>query len=330
MAKENIKLKVIKTDITNPYNNLAAEENLTFKAKEGEMILFLWQNAHTVVIGRNQNPWRECNVERIKEDGVYLARRMSGGGAVYHDLGNLNFTFIAKGGLYDIGKQTEVILLACRLLGIKAELSGRNDLIVEERKFSGHAYYSSEGYNYHHGTIMMDVVPEDMSKYLQVSESKLKSKGVKSVKSRVTNLKEYLPKMKREKLISEMNEALIRAFEKVYGAEAEEVALPEVPKKLIDKYTSEEWRLGTRIPFEKEITHRFDWGEVQVQLSMKGGNISSCRIFSDALETEMFVVLEELLTGTKYDAATIRHIKIPGNISAVAYEVLHWIADSVE
>ena len=185
-------LRVIRTDNTDPYINLATEEYLTMTAEEGVMTLFLWQNAHTVVIGRNQNPWRECSVEAIKRDGIYLARRMSGGGAVYHDMGNLNFTFIARDGLFDVQRQTEVILRSCRLLGIGAEKTGRNDLTVDGRKFSGHAYFSSRGYNYHHGTIMIDVKSDDLSKYLNVPESKLRSKGVKSVRSRVTNLRDQL------------------------------------------------------------------------------------------------------------------------------------------
>ena len=189
---EEKSLKIIRTDNTDPYVNLATEEFLTMNAEEGVVTLFLWQNAHTVVIGRNQNPWRECDVEAIKRDGVYLARRMSGGGAVYHDLGNLNFTFIARDGLYDVSRQTGVILRACRLLGIDAEKTGRNDLTVDGRKFSGHAYYSSHSYNYHHGTIMMDVRGDDLTRYLNVPESKLKSKGVASVRSRVTNLREHV------------------------------------------------------------------------------------------------------------------------------------------
>ena len=118
-------IRIIKTDCTDPYANLAAEEYLTMNAEDGVMTLFLWQNARTVVIGKNQNPWSECDVEAIKRDGISLARRMSGGGAVYHDMGNLNFTFIAKDGLFDIDRQTDVILLACRLMGVNAVKTGR-------------------------------------------------------------------------------------------------------------------------------------------------------------------------------------------------------------
>ncbi len=336
-----MKLRIIKTVNTNPYENLAAEEFLTFGAAEGEVTFFLWQNAHTVVIGRNQNPWRECNVERIKADGAYLARRMSGGGAVYHDMGNLNFTFIARDDLFDIAKQTDVILLACRLLGIKAEKTGRNDLTVDGKKFSGHAYYSSNGYNYHHGTVMMKVNPEDMPRYLNVPESKLKSKGVSSVKSRVTNLAEYLDDYKdREKLtekantklISMMQDALIRAAIREYKCSDEDVVyeeLPETPVDLVEKYSSEEWRLGTRIPFEKSVEHRFSWGGVEVQLAMRGEYIEQVKIYSDSLETETFAVIEDLLKGCKYDAGEILGLKLPKGTSATAYEVLELVAKSI-
>ena len=329
-----MKLKIIRTDTTNPYENLALEEYLTMNAKEGELILYLWQNAHTVVIGRNQNPWRECDVEAIKRDGIYLARRLSGGGAVYHDMGNLNFTFIAGDDLFDIEKQTDVILLACRLLGINAVKTGRNDLTVEDKKFSGHAYYSTGGCNYHHGTIMMNVVSDDLSKYLNVPDSKLKSKGVESVRSRVTNLTEHI---KDERLalqalpvqIEAMKNALVLAAEKVYDAEALSAEKPDTPSELIDKYTSEEWRLGTRIPFEKNIVHRFEWGEVEVQLAMKGEYIKEAKLYSDALETEVFTAVEELLKGCKYDASEIASLKVPKGTSATANEILRLIAAAV-
>lgn len=341
-----MKLTVYRTDNTNPYDNLAAEEMLTFACHEDEVILFLWQNAHTIVIGRNQNPWRECNVEKIKEDGAYLARRMSGGGAVYHDLGNLNFTFIARDGIYDIVRQTDVILLACRLMGINAAKTGRNDLTVEDKKFSGHAYYSSDGFNYHHGTIMMNVCGDDLPKYLQVSDAKLKSKGVSSVRSRVTNLMDQIPedrlrkicgpegkvseKTRTKKAIRAMQDALIRAAEREYGCEAVYEELPETPLELREKYASEEWRLGTRIPFSKVIEHRFDWGGVEVQLEMRGEYIENCRLYSDSLETGLFSQIEELLPGCKYDKSEILGLQLPQGTSATGYEVLELIASSIE
>lgn len=298
-------LKSIVTDCTDPYINLATEEYLTFNAKEQEIILFLWQNAHTVVIGRNQNPWKECRVEAIKKDDCRLARRISGGGAVYHDLGNLNFTFIAREGLYDIAKQTDVILKACRLLGIDAEKNGRNDLTIDGMKFSGHAYFQSGSYCYHHGTIMMDVRTEDMAKYLNVSKAKLKSKGVDSVRSRVTNLINFRPDISKEM----MQDALIRAMSDVYGGEVETSGLPDRNitelADLIDKCSSEEWRYGRRIPFEVEREERFPWGSVSVELRMKGEIIAECGIFSDSLETEIFDRLASKLTGVKYDRSTL-------------------------
>ena len=326
-------LRVIRTDNTDPYINLATEEYLTMTAEEGVMTLFLWQNAHTVVIGRNQNPWRECSVEAIKRDGIYLARRMSGGGAVYHDMGNLNFTFIARDGLFDVQRQTEVILRACRILGIGAEKTGRNDLTVDGRKFSGHAYFSSRGYNYHHGTIMIDVKSDDLSKYLNVPESKLRSKGVKSVRSRVTNLIDHLdPKLAgapAADIIRAVQDAMIRAAEEEYGSRAEYAGLPEIPQELKDRYASEEWRLGTRIPFEKDLIHRFARGEAEVQLSMKGEYIKDCRIYSDSLETEVFGTVAGMLRGCRYDAASIRALELPEGCPESARELLSYIADSV-
>lgn len=328
-------LRVIKTDCTDPYVNLAAEEYMTMNAEEGVMTLFLWQNAHTVVIGRNQNPWRECDVEAIKSDGIYLARRMSGGGAVYHDMGNLNFTFIARDGLYDIAGQTDVILQACRLLGIDAIKNGRNDLTVDDRKFSGHAYYSSGGYNYHHGTIMMDVASADLSKYLNVSKAKLQSKGVASVRSRVTNLREHLGEplgsADTRELIEAMRDAMIRAASAEYGGEAVCGSLPEIPQSLLDKYASEEWRLGTGIPFTVEIEERFDWGSAEIQLAMKGGSIEDCRIYSDSLETDVFGAVEDLVRGLRYDAGEILSIAegLPAGTSAIANEILELIARSI-
>lgn len=301
-----MKLRYTETDCTNPFINLATEEYMTFRAAEGEVTMYLWQNANTVVIGKNQNPWRECRVESMREGDCKLARRISGGGAVYHDLGNLNFTFIAREGAYDIPKQTEVILEAVRLLGINAEKTGRNDLTIDGMKFSGHAYYQSNGYCYHHGTIMFNVDPTPLGEYLNVSASKLKSKGVKSVRSRITNLINHKPDVTLE----ELKKALYDAFAKVYGGDVERFDIPTAEsdpelKALIDKYSSEEWRFGRKIPFTTSISERLDWGGVDIELQVEGGVIKDCGIFSDSLETEVFGVLKDKLIGCKYSKSTM-------------------------
>ena len=162
-------LVVIRTAHTSPYENLGLEQYLTGQAAPGQCILYLWQNRPTVVIGRNQNVWAECRPEAMEEDGVLLARRLSGGGAVYHDLGNLNFTFIARSALYSVPRHLEVILKSLSLLGIPGEISGRNDLTVRGRKFSGNAFYRSGDFCCHHGTLLVDADLTAMSRYLCVS-----------------------------------------------------------------------------------------------------------------------------------------------------------------
>jgi lipoate-protein ligase A len=200
----------------NPWINLAIESALFDLLNDDEIYLYLWQNDNTIVIGRNQNAWRECRVEKFIEEGGHLSRRPSGGGAVYQDMGNLNFTFIAPKSGYNVHRQLKVIVNAVNSLGINAEFSGRNDILAEGRKFSGNAFYSSGGKAMHHGTILIDTNFEKLSDYLQVSKAKMKSKGVKSVKSRVINLKT----LKQDLTVDMMKEALIESFNKEYEVEA--------------------------------------------------------------------------------------------------------------
>lgn len=328
-----MKLRYTETDCTNPFINLATEEYMTFRAAEGEVTMYLWQNANTVVIGKNQNPWRECRVESMREGDCKLARRISGGGAVYHDLGNLNFTFIAREDEYNIPKQTEVILEAVRLLGINAEKTGRNDLTIDGMKFSGHAYYQSNGYCYHHGTIMFNVDPTPLGEYLNVSAAKLRSKGVKSVRSRITNLINHKPDVTLE----ELKQALYDAFAKVYGGEVERFDIPTAEsdpelKALIDKYSSEEWRFGRKIPFTTSISERLDWGGVDIELQVEGGVIQDCGLFSDSLETEVFGVLKEKLMGCKYSKSAMSALvegALPYAPSSKEYQICSDIANLI-
>ena len=206
---------------TDPHRNLALEEYLTDTVGEDTCILYLWQNKHTVVIGRNQNAWQECRTTELERDSGTLARRLSGGGAVYHDMGNLNFTFSLRTQDYDLRKQQSVIVEACRSLGIPAEISGRNDILTNGCKFSGNSFYSHAGCSFHNGTLLVNVDMANLGKYLTPSKTKLESKGVASVRSRVINLTELKPDL----TIDGMAQAMVKAFETVYGLES---ALPQL------------------------------------------------------------------------------------------------------
>jgi len=279
---------------TDPYENLALEEYLLFHTEPGECILYLWQNQHTVVIGKNQNSWKECDVSLLNEEGGYLARRLSGGGAVYHDLGNLNFTFLVRKDDYDLDKQLQVIMEAVRSFGISVEKSGRNDLLAEGRKFSGNAFYDSGKFSYHHGTILIDVDTEKLSRYLTVSREKLKSKGVDSVRSRVGNLKVFCSDI----TIEGMKKAMCRAFGKVYGMEPvyREILKEEqeAVSLLREKYASWDWKYGKRIPFTHSVSRRFSWGEAELVLKVDQGRVQDSVLYSDALDTEIYKISEHL------------------------------------
>ncbi|MBT9777973.1 lipoate--protein ligase [Clostridium sp. MCC353] len=293
-------ISVIESKGTNPYENLALEEYLLMHVRPGECILYLWQNRKTVVIGRNQNGWKECRIGRLEEDGGFLARRLSGGGAVFHDLGNLNFTFLADRDYYDVEKQTEVILRAVRAFGVQAERTGRNDLTVDGKKFSGHAFYRTGNRCYHHGTVLLQADMDEMSKYLNVSLDKLRSKSVDSVKSRVENLIAHVPDITVER----MKQALIDAFEQVYGKPA--AYLPEERldkmelRRNYEKFSSWDWNYGRKIPFQYEVNKRFPWGGIGIQLNVNGGVIQEAAAYSDMLDTEFISKLEQALSGVPH------------------------------
>ena len=247
----------------NPYENLALEKYLFDHVKDDEIILYLWQNERTVVCGRNQNLWKECHVSRLLEDGGYPVRRLSGGGAVFHDKGNLNFTFLMKKDNYDVDRQLQVILQACRDLGIHAEKTGRNDITVDGRKFSGNAFYSSGGRKYHHGTLLIQVDTSMMSAYLNVDKEKLATKGVSSVRSRVANLIEFRPDL----TIQIMKDAMFQAFETVYQLPVSpyqfQISSSSELEETRQFFCSDAWLYGRKIDFAYRINRRFQWGMVR-------------------------------------------------------------------
>lgn len=301
-------LSLYNSDTTDPYENLAREEYLTFHAEPGECILFLWQNAHTVVIGRNQNCWKECRVSELEADGGRLARRLSGGGAVYHDLGNVNFTFCTHKKNADVQKQLAVIVDAVASFGLDARRTGRNDVTVDGRKFSGNAFFDSGGYYYHHGTLLLNVDMARMSRFLNPSTAKLRSNGVASVRSRVVNLASLCPEI----TVSSMKEAMVRSFSGIYGLpvaafdesrfDAAEIA------RLRDRLASREWKYGRNIPFTNRLAGHFAWGEVELALKVNRGIVEEALLSSDAMEAEWFDQAGVWLAGCPYEAGALCNV----------------------
>ncbi len=286
-----------------PYLNMAAEKYLTLGAGPDECILYLWRNRRTVVIGRNQNCWGECLVSVLEADGGHLARRLSGGGAVYHDEGNLNFTFAAAADNYDVARQCSVIAEAVRSFGLQARVSGRNDILVDGAKFSGNAFWKFGANHYHHGTILIKTDTEAMSRYLSVDPEKLKAKGVASVRSRVVNLGE----LSKDINVDSMTSALAAAFGRVYGGEVTEGKLPsaEALEPLRAEFASDEWKYNRTPDFSHRLRGRFPWGGVELELEVREGRVARGRVYSDALETEYIASLGQRFMGAAYNASAL-------------------------
>ncbi|MDR2795457.1 MAG: lipoate--protein ligase [Spirochaetaceae bacterium] len=308
---------VIDTTETNPWRNLALESFLLENTPADTCVLYLWQNRHTVVIGRNQNARKECRVAELEADDGFLARRLSGGGAVYHDMGNLNFTFLLPSSDYDLGLQTDVILRAVRSLGVDAQKSGRNDIETQGRKFSGNAFYKAGNNSYHHGTILIRVDHAAAQKYLSVPQDKIKSKGVDSVKSRIINLVECNPVI----TIDKMKAAMRASFDEAYKIKAGYLTLENAHEKLMlpddvdigktiaahyDVFSSEDWRYGKDPPFEWTVSNRFAWGGIEVRLLVKKNIIEDAAIFSDSMDVEFILALPKLLKGCAFNEAAVK------------------------
>ena len=307
-------LYVIDTRDTDPRHNLALEEYLLRRVKPGQCILYLWQNQRTVVIGRNQHASNECRIQALEADGGHLVRRLSGGGAVYHDLGNLNFTFLTVRRDYDVEKQTEAILRAVRSLGIPAEKNGRNDLTVEGGKFSGHAYYRTGDQCYHHGTLMVAVDLAPLEKYLNVSPLKLQAKGVKSVRARVVNLRDFRPGLTME----ELRRALITAFGQVYGLPVQPLSEGELDADAlargIARFSDPAWIYGDSQPLQVSRQALFDWGILRLDYSQDRGKITQAALWSDGLEADFLSRVPEALKGCPRQREALRQtiLALPG------------------
>ena len=294
------KLQVLISDQYDPFLNRAVEQYLTEHQEEGIVTMYLWKNQRTVVIGYNQNPFAECNVKLLLDDGGHLMRRGTGGGAVYHDLGNINFSFIADKLGYDVQKQLSVVREALFSYGLQTEISGRNDLTCQGRKFSGNAFAKGAVNNLHHGTLLIKTDGAMMQRYLIVDKAKLMKNGVKSVASRVVNLSELVPELTSENI----KQPLIEAFEKTYGGKASVLdfdalaGMPEV-QQIHEKIASHEFIFGHWEQFKTSKKARFAWGGVEIALQVDEARalIMEAQMASDCLDTESIEKAEKMLKG---------------------------------
>lgn len=287
---------VYRASCRDPYRNLAVEECLLQLAQD-RCILYLWQNENTVVIGKNQNPWQECRLGLLEQEGGKLARRLSGGGAVYHDGGNLNFTFLMPREIYDVPRQLGVIREAVGSFGLEVVASGRNDLLVGGGKFSGNAFYKTATSAYHHGTLLVAADMEKLGRYLSPSKVKLQSKGVDSVRSRVVNLSDLCGGI----TVATLARALEAAFAREYGGQVDCLTEADLDAGKIaalqERNGSWDWKFGRKMPFDGEVEGRFAWGCVQLQLQIQQGSIQAAKVYTDAMDWELAPNLEGALTG---------------------------------
>lgn len=323
----NIKGRIILSRSYDPWYNLGLEEYFLNNVSDDEIIMYLWQNNNTVVIGKNQNPWKECRLKELEEDGGKLARRLSGGGAVYHDLGNLNFTFIMKNNHYNLENQLNIIISSLKNLGINAEFTGRNDITVSGRKISGNAFYFTDDASLHHGTLLVNSDIDKLSQYLKVSKEKIVSKGIESVKSRVVNLSNINPDITTESL----KNSLINTFKTIYGDSNELVmdfSNTQVDE-LYKKYSSWDWLYGETPDFDITMENRFQWGEIEIALKIDGGNISNAKVYSDAMNYHIIESLAESLKGIVFSKKSILDqidgLKIKSTEENMVEDMKNWI-----
>lgn len=301
-------VRVLLSDDTNPWFNLATEDWIFRELDPHTHTLFLWRNDNTVVIGRHQNPWVECKVQKMEDDGVFLARRQSGGGAVFHDLGNTNFTFLSARDGYDQDANFQIIINALATFGIVAERSGRNDILANDRKVSGSAFKHTKERSFHHGTLLIDADLGRLSDYLNPHEKKLVSKGIKSVRSRVANLTEFDATLNHDVVCS----AVIESFFEYYGTRCEPELLDETTLRTIPSLNAYyrqmadwEWRFGRTPDFSHHLETRFDWGGIDIHLDVHRGVIRASKVYSDAMDPEMITRLQEALPETRYNRLTV-------------------------
>lgn len=297
--------------ITDPMINLALEEYVLQNFGEKDTFLLFYINAPSIIIGKNQNTLEEVNTDYVEENNIKVVRRLSGGGAVYHDEGNLNYSFITKDdgdSFHNFAKFTEPIVKALNSLGVPAELIGRNDLLIEGKKFSGNAQFLTRGRMFSHGTLMFDSEIEHVVSALNVSKEKIESKGIKSIRSRVTNIIDHL----EERITMEQFKELILCS--IFGVDdvanvprydLTEADWENVYKISEERYQKWEWNYGRSPAYNVKARHKFPSGLLDVRLNVKKGIIENCKIYGDFFGIGNVADVEQQLIGVRHDKQAV-------------------------
>lgn len=300
-------MRIIDDKTLDPAYNLALEEYLVTGFTEP--IFRIWQNDRAVIVGRNQNTMQEINYPFLKERQIPVIRRMSGGGAVFHDLGNINYTFVQRAGEDDFNNYARFcapILEALKRLGVKAELSGRNDMLIDGKKFSGNAQYMWHDRMLHHGTLMLYSDIGEVSAALQVNPLKIRSKGIRSVSSRVTNIGDHL----RERIpVEEFIARIVETVEELFP-DAQKYSLSERDRAAVlklreEKYATYEWNFGYSPAYSFQRDAYLRGGLFSVRLDVKDGVIQAARIFGDYFGKRDVAEIERALCGVRHEEDAI-------------------------
>ena len=304
-------MEYINSPRTDPCWNLALEQYVFDSMDRSKSYFMLWQNHNTIVVGKNQNTVEEINSDFVRAHDITVVRRLSGGGAVYHDLGNLNFTFITdadKMDGIDLHMFCVPIVETLRSFGVQAEISGRNDITVDGKKFSGNSQYVREGRVMHHGTIMFDSDLTTVTQALQVDREKIQSKGIKSVASRVTNLRPYMPEgttlaQFRQRLLEYLSAA--EPLHTLTLTAADETQIEAIRAA---RYATWEWNYGRSPKFDVRCKRYWDGGCLEANVSIANGVITDVRFFGDFLSVCGLEELVERLKGVTFRPEDVRAV----------------------
>lgn len=294
----------IRNDDNRPQFNLALEQYVFDSLNQFDEIFLLWINEPSIIVGKNQNTIQEINLDYVKENNINVVRRLSGGGAVYHDYGNLNYTIISKSketSAFNFEAFSQPVIEVLAKLGVKAEFSGRNDITIDGQKFCGNAQYMKKGKVLHHGAMLFDTDLEVLGKALKVSKDKIESKGVKSVRSRVTNIKDHL---KEDITVEDFKQLLLEHMFKE-NKEIEEYKLTEedyanINKLMEERYATWEWNFGSSPDFNIEKSRRFPSGKVETKIDVQEGIIKGIKFYGDFFGGGEISDVEDKFIGIKY------------------------------